>query len=316
MHIAVVIAAFNAASFLAGAIESVLRQTHTVWSLAVIDDGSADDTHAIAAGYADPRIRVIQQPNGGVSSARNAGIAAFSGGGTNPDAFLFLDSDDWLAPCALATLSDTLAASPWAVAAFGRYARADTTGRVRTYMHSSGGHILEALLTRNLFANGGHVLIGRDALDAAGLFRTDLSFGEDWEFWVRLALLGEFAAVRAAGPLLFVREHPASVCARRAADPASYRPALRAIHGNQDVIAALGPVRMAALSTRAEAEIAWTVGREIIRHGDLPEGRRWLWRSIGLAPGLKRLLLALLSHGRIGPFRPYAPAKYGIGVAV
>ena len=42
-------------------------------------------------------------------------------------------------------------------------------------------------LTRNLFANGGHLLIRREAIEAAGDFREDLSYGEDWEYWTRLS---------------------------------------------------------------------------------------------------------------------------------
>jgi hypothetical protein len=186
---------------------------------------------------------------------------------TQPDAFLFLDGDDWLAPCALAVLAATLDAAPSAVAACAPYARVGLDGSTWVSPIPPDGDLLKPLLTRNLFANGGHVLIRRDSLQAAGEFRCDLSYGEDWEFWIRLALLGEFAAVKSRKPSLYVRERPGSAYFSRAADPASYRPVSEAIHRNSAIVRRLGPALLARLRQRADAETAWTIGRELIRHG-------------------------------------------------
>jgi glycosyltransferase involved in cell wall biosynthesis len=88
--VSVVIPAYNAERFIAEAIQSVLDQTYEVTEIIVVDDGSADDTSQVAAGYA--RTRVIKQPNGGPGAARNTGINAASG-----EWIAFLDSDDlWL----------------------------------------------------------------------------------------------------------------------------------------------------------------------------------------------------------------------------
>jgi glycosyltransferase involved in cell wall biosynthesis len=88
--VSVVIPAYNAEQFIAEAIQSVLDQTHEVTEIIVVDDGSADNTSEVAAGYA--RTRVIKQPNGGPGAARNTGIKAASG-----EWIAFLDSDDlWL----------------------------------------------------------------------------------------------------------------------------------------------------------------------------------------------------------------------------
>ena len=80
MHIAVVIPAFNIAGFLATAIQSVLGQTFSDWSLVIVDDGSTDTTATVGAHFRDKRIRLIRQSNSGVSAARNAGIAAVLAG--------------------------------------------------------------------------------------------------------------------------------------------------------------------------------------------------------------------------------------------
>jgi len=307
VHIAVVVPAFNIAALLQDAIVSVLDQQHADWSMVVVDDGSIDATASVAAHFADDRIKMLRQAHSGVSAARNAGIrAAFAF--ASPDAFLLLDGDDWLAPEALTLLADTLEAAPWAVAAVSRYSRVSLDMSARLSPRAASGRVLERLLTRNLFANGGHVLVRRRAIEAAGDFRTDLSYGEDWEYWTRLALLGEFVSVPAALPLLFVRERLGGAYLSRATDPGAYRPALDTIYRNPDIAECIGARPLAALRRRAEAEMAWTVGREMVRRGRRHDGLRWLARSIRAAPGVKRLILVGLSWLRCGPFRPYRTA--------
>jgi glycosyltransferase involved in cell wall biosynthesis len=308
MHIAVIVPAFNVAPFISDCIISVLHQSHPDWSLFVVDDGSTDASADLARGFHDQRICLIRQDNAGVSAARNTGIAASRSLPNPPDAFLFLDADDWLAPNALAALAHTLCQMPRAVAACGRYARVTRQGTKHLSPLPPEGHLLERLLARNLFANGGHVLIRRDAIEAAGKFRQDLHYGEDWEFWTRLALLGEFVAMRSRTPVLFVRERPGSAYLSHATDPDASGPALDTIYRNPGIVRRMSDARLAELQARAAAETAWTVGRELIRHGRKRDGRRCLRRSIRNSPTLKRLLLIVLSWPRLGPFRPYGTA--------
>lgn len=89
---AVIIPVYNSAATLARAIESVLAQTWPAHEIIVIDDGSTDNSLHVAKGFAD-RIRVIHQPNAGVSAARNRGTEA----ATAPW-LAFLDADDWYYP--------------------------------------------------------------------------------------------------------------------------------------------------------------------------------------------------------------------------
>lgn len=306
MHIAVVLPAYNVAAFLGDAIRSVLAQTHPDWSLIVVDDGSKDGTPAVAAEFQDPRIQTVRQANAGVSAARNVGISlASTSSECEPDALLFLDGDDWLDPDALALLARTLDDAPWAVAAVGRYARVSINGSVHRAASCPEGSLLERLLTRNLFANGGHLLIRREAIEAAGRFRQDLSYGEDWEYWTRLALLGEFAAVKSHAPLLFVRERFGGASLSRAADSTAYQPAILAIFANAALALRLGMPRLRTLRQQADGETAWSIGRELIRHGRFREGLRWLLRSVWRVPSLRRIGLISLFWAGFGPFRPY-----------
>jgi glycosyltransferase involved in cell wall biosynthesis len=311
MHIAVIVPAFNVAPFISDCILSVLRQTHADWFMVVVDDGSSDATGVVASGFCDERIRLVRQDNAGVSAARNTGIAtalSLPDPSRPVDAFVFLDADDWLGEDALAELTRALCRRPRAVAACGRYARVTGRGAVHLSPRSPGGYLLERLLASNLFANGGHLLIRRHAVGAAGGFRQDLQYGEDWEFWTRVALLGEFVSAPTRRPVLFVRERPGSAYLSHATDPDASRPALDAIYRNPDIAERMGGSRLADLQIRASAETAWTVGRELIRHGRQRDGRRWLGHSLRGAPTLKRLLLIILSWPRLGPFRPYGTA--------
>ena len=91
--ITIVIPAFNAASTLAATVQSALAETaFTTTEIAIIDDGSTDQTLAVARGF-EPGVRVLTGPNLGVSAARNRGIAE-----TTADWLLFLDADDILLP--------------------------------------------------------------------------------------------------------------------------------------------------------------------------------------------------------------------------
>lgn len=88
--VSAVIPAYNAAQFIAEAIQSVLAQTYEVAEIIVVDDGSSDHTAEVATAF--PRTRVIRQANKGQATARNAGIAASAG-----EWIAFLDADDvWL----------------------------------------------------------------------------------------------------------------------------------------------------------------------------------------------------------------------------
>lgn len=107
--ISVIIPAYNVKEYLLGCVESVSAQAATGDEIILVDDGSTDGTSAlcdeIAAG--DERIHVVHKANGGLSSARNAGIDAARG-----EYLLFLDGDDSLTPDALATLRQAMASNP------------------------------------------------------------------------------------------------------------------------------------------------------------------------------------------------------------
>ncbi|MBP1805433.1 glycosyltransferase family 2 protein [Rubellimicrobium aerolatum] len=93
-HVCIIIAAYNAAPFLRDAIDSALAQDGPDIEVLVVDDGSIDDTLAIARSY--PGVRALTQPNQGDGVARDAGLRA-----SESEFVLFLDADDILLPGAV-----------------------------------------------------------------------------------------------------------------------------------------------------------------------------------------------------------------------
>ena len=93
--VSVVVAIYDVASFLPTCVDSLLAQSHAGIELILVDDGSTDASGDICEEFArrDSRVRVIHKPNGGLSDARNAGLAI----ATAPFV-MFIDGDDWVAP--------------------------------------------------------------------------------------------------------------------------------------------------------------------------------------------------------------------------
>lgn len=96
--VCIIVPVYNAEKYLGYCLNSILSQTYTNWIAILVDDGSTDASLQICKNYEsiDPRFSVISKSNGGVSSARNAGLALAEG-----DYLAFLDSDDCWANDAL-----------------------------------------------------------------------------------------------------------------------------------------------------------------------------------------------------------------------
>jgi len=89
--ISVIVPCYNQASYLSEALDSVLNQSYINWECIIVNDGSTDDTEGIAQQYTskDSRFNYLKQVNGGLSNARNSGIAAANG-----QFIQLLDADD------------------------------------------------------------------------------------------------------------------------------------------------------------------------------------------------------------------------------
>jgi glycosyltransferase involved in cell wall biosynthesis len=91
--VSIIVPCYNQAQYLDEALQSVLEQTYANWECIIVNDGSPDNTEEVAQKWIskDPRFIYIKKENGGLSSARNAGLNIAKG-----DCIQFLDSDDVL----------------------------------------------------------------------------------------------------------------------------------------------------------------------------------------------------------------------------
>ena len=103
--ISVIVPIFKVEQYLENCINSIINQTYENLEIILVDDGSPDNCGAICDEFAvkDNRIKVIHKENGGISSARNAGLDIATG-----DLIAFIDSDDWIEPEMLTVLERIL----------------------------------------------------------------------------------------------------------------------------------------------------------------------------------------------------------------
>jgi glycosyltransferase involved in cell wall biosynthesis len=194
--VAIVTAARNMEEYIGKTIGSVLRQTLTDFEMIVIDDASNDATSLAVAAITDPRVRLISIPRAGVSAARNRGLDA-----CRAPLIVFLDADDLLLPDALDRMVAAMAAHPHHVACFGLHVKIDEDDAPFNNEAPSplrplpAKNTLRHLLCGNVIVTGGALCTRTAAARRIGGYDTTLYFAEDWEFWCRLAALGDFVAL-------------------------------------------------------------------------------------------------------------------------
>jgi len=193
--VSTIIPAWNAAPVLAKTVRSALAQTWPAQEIVIVDDGSTDDTGAIAEQLAarHPAVRVVHQANRGLSGARNRGIEEAAGDYVAP-----LDADDLWHPEKLSRQVAAMEAMPGAALAYGWFRRIDQADRV---LPGSGSPVVEGWvfhrhLADNFISNGSSPLV---RTEVARAIRYDESYrsAEDYRFQLDVARRHRFACARA-----------------------------------------------------------------------------------------------------------------------
>ena len=240
--ISIIITAFNADRFLAETLDSVLGQTRPDWECIVVDDGSADQTRALAQRYMeqDGRIRVVWQENRGSAAARNRGFAEI---GPGTKYVTFLDSDDVWIPEALSILAAELERCPVAIGAHGLADNIDASGESidegfeeqgRMRLGYARGSLkpsdlsepttFRVLAWTNRAFPPGLLLTRREYYEKAGAFEGFYRRVDDWDMVVRLSRYGDFAFVNKV--IISYRRHGGNISATHS----SVAKALRQMH--------------------------------------------------------------------------------------
>lgn len=198
--VSVIIPCYGQAEFLGEAVASVVAQTWTDWEIVIVDDGSTDDTAQTARRLMEQhphhRIRLLSQPNQGVSVARNNGIAASTGRYILP-----LDADDMLKPLMLertvalleANRSVSIAYTDWQV--IGAKSQIFHAGPWERISMCVGNRIPYCSLYR------------RGVWAVTGGYNPKQGLWEDYDFWLACMERG-FQGDRIAEPLYLYRARP------------------------------------------------------------------------------------------------------------
>ncbi len=249
--ISVVMGVYNGGPTLASTLDSILGQTERDFECIVVDDGSTDDTPQILAAYAaqDSRIQVIRQNSAGLTRALIAGCAAARGA-----LIVRHDAGDLSHPrrfelqkAAFERHADLVLVSCWT-----QY----TGPELEPLWISRGSGVVSQPIDildparQHGVSDGpthhGSAMFRRHAYEAAGGYRAAFRFGQDWDLWYRLAVLGRYLNV---GEVLYTaRITPESVSsdnrpAQQAMAELSYEALLARSRGQSD----------AAILTRAAA---------------------------------------------------------------
>jgi glycosyltransferase involved in cell wall biosynthesis len=306
-RVTVVIAAYNAERFIRQTLDSVFAQTLRDVELIVIDDGSTDGTPTVLRNIDNRRLSVLRQANSGVSAARNAGLAL-----ARAPYIFFLDADDVLVPDALRRMVATLDDNPDRVACFAHHIRiaedgAELTRRTDLPLKMfPAKDTLRNLVTKNFIVCGA-ICIRTDAARQVRGFNSELKWGEDWEFWCRLAALADFVAMPNDIVLMY-RQHGGSANFRWRNSP--IRPdykAIEAVYSHPAIVQRVPAVELKHRKRLAHIDAFWTAARNAYVQGRTIEFLTYLlvgslrYPDSILRPGLVYLFLRGLRRPKALP---------------
>jgi glycosyltransferase involved in cell wall biosynthesis len=202
LAVSIVVPAYNVASVISRAIESVLDQTFTDFEVVIVDDGSRDDTASVVKQFqSDSRIRYVYQSNKGLPGARNTGIQ-----NSEAELIAFLDADDWWLPTKLEVQVRAMERNPDAGGCFVGATLVFPDGR-QERTSSSSRWAKETMYTRLLFGpavtgSGSSMTIRKKCFDIVGTFDESMKALEDRDMWLRLA--AQFPIIAIDNPLVFI----------------------------------------------------------------------------------------------------------------
>jgi glycosyltransferase involved in cell wall biosynthesis len=191
--VSILIPAFNAQEWIAGAIRSAMSQTWESKEIIVVDDGSSDQTLRIARQFESEHVRVVTQRQQGAAAARNRAFSLSQG-----DYIQWLDADDLLAPDKIEKQMDvlvgcgsnlTLSSSAWGKFIY-RHSRAEfvPTGLWRDL---SPLEWLLCKLADNVYMQTASWLVSRELTEAAGPWDIRLLGDDDGEYFCRILLASD-----------------------------------------------------------------------------------------------------------------------------
>ncbi len=179
--VSVIIHTFNNEKFIAETVESVLKQTYNDYEIIVVDDGSEDGTRNALLPYMQD-IRYHYKENGGIASAKNAGISL-----CNAEFVAFLDHDDLWVPDKLKIQMEHFNNNPQVGLVYAKYTSFRDGKELRTKPEKGySGWIFKELLSKS-FIQTSTVMVKRECLDAVGPYDESFTLGDEYDMFLRVA---------------------------------------------------------------------------------------------------------------------------------
>jgi glycosyltransferase involved in cell wall biosynthesis len=274
--VSVVMPAYNAARYIEEAVRSVLSQGWSNLEVVVVNDGSKDGTAAVVRAIADPRVRVIDQPNGGVSSARNAGIEEARG-----EFIAFLDADDALEPGAIEQKMEALLRGDAEWAYSDMWTCDAELGRIGEPDRGADGDLVRIVLLglgHAVPGAGSNLLVRKRCFSPDVRFDPALSNEADKD--MVLALASRFKGVRVPEPLFRYRGLAGSMSRNIALYQRDHLLLLRKARQR-------GLLKDHRFARESMARGYWAIGGSWWRNAKRPlRAVPWILRALLLKPGL------------------------------
>jgi hypothetical protein len=213
-RVSVVMPVFNGGSYLAAAVESVLKQSFGDFELLAIDDGSTDQSASVLSGFArsDRRIRLVTQANAGIVASLNKALELAEG-----EYIARMDADDVALPLRFARQVAFLDARPDVAVVGSAITLIDQEGNmIRDVDYPlAPPAVSEFLIQVGCALAHPAVMMRRGDVAAVGGYRSAYRHAEDYDLWLRIS--ESRALANLPDRLLLYRQHPAKASARQAA---------------------------------------------------------------------------------------------------
>lgn len=255
------------------AVASVLDQSFGDFELLVIDDCSPDDTRQKIEGIGDSRVIYYRNPeNKGVSGSRNFGIGKSRG-----EYIAFLDDDDeWLAGKLERQVYILDNGPPDTGLVYTGTLSVDlaTGSLIETTVPRHRGKVLDALVFSN-FIPTSSVLARKECFATVGLFDESLSYGEDFDLWIRIS--SRYLIDYIEEPLLIHKDHPRTTTANNSLVAVNVR---RILEKHSALFSS---------NKKGLSNYLLKIGTALCHNGELGEGRKAILSAIKAYPGDPRL---------------------------
>lgn len=177
----VIIPLFNKENSIQSTVQSVLNQSYADFELIIVNDGSTDNSLNVVEQFDDERIKVLDRKNGGVSSARNAGIKF-----AKNDWIALLDGDDLWLPSFLENICQMIKSYPQADILSVAWNYEDGSYKFPYTTEGYLANYFKASLNGSILSSSS-IVVKSSCFDAVGYFNERLTNGEDLEMWSRLS---------------------------------------------------------------------------------------------------------------------------------